>query len=56
MSEKKLGPTEFQAEIERLQAEGKMPSLDELLDTVAEVRAEYVPRILEVRRGKVAAA
>jgi hypothetical protein len=37
----KLGPTQFQTEAERLQADGRMPSLSELLDVIAEVRAEY---------------
>lgn len=32
----KLGLTQFQTEVERLQAEGRMPSLSELLDVIAE--------------------
>ena len=45
----KLGPTQFHAEAERLQADGRMPSLSELLDVIAEVRAEYRGKILTAR-------
>ena len=45
----KLGPTQFQAEAERLRADGRMPSLSELLDVIAEVRAEYRGKILTAR-------
>ncbi len=48
----KLGPTQFQAEVKRLQAEGRMPSLSELLDVIAEVRAEYRGKILMARTEK----
>jgi hypothetical protein len=48
----KLGPTQFQVEVERLRADGRMPSLSELLDVIAEVRAEYRGRILKARKGK----
>lgn len=48
----KLGPTQFQAEVERLKAEGRMPSLIELLDVIAEVRAEYRGRILAARKER----
>jgi len=40
MSEPKMGPTQYKAEIERLQREGKMPSLEAVLAAVAETRAE----------------
>jgi hypothetical protein len=46
----KLGPTQLQAEVERLQASGRMPSLEKLLDVIAEVRAEYRGKILTARR------
>ena len=46
----KLGPTQFQAEVERLQAEGRMPSFSELLDVIAEIREIYRPRILAARK------
>jgi hypothetical protein len=45
----KLGPTQFQADVERLQTEGRMPSLPELLDVIAEIRAEYRQKILTAR-------
>jgi len=46
----KLGPTQFQAEVRRLQSQGRMPSLIELLDVIAEVRAEYSEKITTARR------
>jgi hypothetical protein len=49
--EKKLGPTEFKAEAERLHAAGKMPKLEDLLAAVADSRTEYAPKILEARKG-----
>jgi hypothetical protein len=54
MSEKKVGPTQFRAEVERLKAEGRMPSLEAVLQAVAETRAEYRDKILAARRGKKA--
>jgi hypothetical protein len=48
----KLGPTQFQAEVKRLQAEGRMFSLYELLDVIAQVRAEYREKILTARRKR----
>ena len=48
----KLGPTQFQAEVERLRADGRMPTLSELLDVIAEVRAEYRGKILTARKGR----
>jgi hypothetical protein len=47
--EKKLGPTEFQAEVQRLHAAGQLPSLEDVLAAVAEAREEYAPQILEAR-------
>jgi hypothetical protein len=47
-----MGPTEFKAEVERLQREGKLPSLETLLAAIAETRAEFAPKILAARRGK----
>ena len=46
----RIGPTHFKAEVERLQREGKMPSLEAVLAAVAEVRAEYREKILAARR------
>jgi hypothetical protein len=48
----KLGPTQFQTEVERLQAEGRMPSLSELLDVIADTRKIFVPLILEARKRR----
>ena len=52
MSEPKMGPTQYKAEIERLQREGKMPSLEAVLAAVAETRAEYRERILAARKSR----
>jgi hypothetical protein len=43
----KTGPTQFQAEVERLKAAGRLPSLEEVL---AAVRKIYAPLILAARR------
>jgi hypothetical protein len=48
----RLGPTQFQAEVERLRAEGRMPTLRDLLDVIADTRAEFAPKILAARRAK----
>ena len=52
MSEPKMGPTEFAAEVERLKAEKTFPSLETLLAAIAKVRAEFAPRILAARLAK----
>jgi hypothetical protein len=52
MNEPKMGPTEFAAEVERLKAEGRLPSLETLLAAIAETRAEYREKILAARRAK----
>jgi hypothetical protein len=52
VSDPKMGPTQFKAEVERLKAAGKLPSLEELLSAVAETRVEYREKILAARRGK----
>jgi hypothetical protein len=49
--EKKLGPSDFQEEIARLHAAGKLPSLEDLLSAVGEVRKEYAPKILDARKS-----
>ena len=49
MAEKKVGPTEFQAEVERLAAEGKLPALEDLLSAVDETRKEYAHKIIAAR-------
>jgi hypothetical protein len=48
----KLGPTQFQAEVERLKKEGRFPNLETLLAAIAETRTEFVPKILAARRVK----
>jgi len=48
----KMGPTQYKAEIERLQREGKMPSLEAVLAAVAETRAEYREKILAARKSR----
>ncbi len=50
MSDRKVGPSEFKAEAERLHAAGKLPSLEELLAAVGETRKEYAPKILDARK------
>jgi len=50
MTEPKLGPTQFKAEVEKLQREGKMPTLEQVLAAVAETRAEYREKILAARK------
>jgi hypothetical protein len=52
VNEPKMGPTEFAAEVERLKAEGRLPSLETLLTAIAETRAEFALQILAARRGK----
>jgi hypothetical protein len=48
-SEKKVGPSDFQAEVDRLKVAGKFPSLDEVLDALVDARKKYAPKILEAR-------
>jgi len=50
MSEQKVGPTDFQKEVERLHAAGKLPKLEDLLSAVGDVRKEYAPKILASRK------
>jgi hypothetical protein len=49
MAEKKMGPTEMQAEVARLHAAGKLPQLHEVLGAVADTRKKYAPKILDAR-------
>jgi hypothetical protein len=51
MSEKKVGPSDFEAEIERLKAAGKLPTLDEVLDAVADTRQKFESKILKTRQS-----
>lgn len=47
---KKIKPSELEAEAQRLIREGKMPTLEELSDMIAEVRQKYRPLILAARK------
>ena len=49
MAEKKMGPTEMQAEVERLHAAGKLPQLHEVLGAVADSRKKFSQKILDAR-------
>jgi len=51
-TEQKFGPSDFAAEIERLQRDGKMPSLEAVLSAVAEIRQAYAPKILAARKAE----
>ena len=48
-TEKKLGPSDFQAEVERLHAAGKLPKLEDVLGAVASSREKYRKPILKAR-------
>jgi len=52
MSEPKIGPSDFQREVEKLQREGRFPSLEDLLEAIASTRAEYREKILAVRKSR----
>jgi len=45
-----IKPSDLEAEAERLIAEGKMPSLEEVLAALEEARNIYRDKILEARR------
>jgi hypothetical protein len=47
---KKIKPSELEAEAQRLIREGKMPTLEELSDVIAEVREKYREQILAARK------
>lgn len=47
---KKIKPSALEAEAQRLIREGKMPTLEELSDVIAEVREKYRPLILAARK------
>ena len=50
INQAKFNPSDFAAEVERLNAEGKLPPLERVLSAVAEIRAEYRPKILVARK------
>jgi hypothetical protein len=47
-----MGPTQYKVEVERLQAEGKMPTLEQVLAAITEIRAEYREKILAARKSQ----
>ena len=51
MTEKKLGPSDCAAEVERLKAAGKLPTLEEVLDVVADARLKLAEKISKVRQN-----
>lgn len=50
--EKQIKPSDLQAEAQRLIKEGKMPSLETLMNTVSDVRQKYRPKIAEARQAE----
>jgi 50S ribosomal subunit-associated GTPase HflX len=48
----KMGPTQYKVEVERLQAEDKMPTLEQVLAAITEIRAEYREKILAARKSQ----
>jgi hypothetical protein len=50
--QKKQGPTKMRAQIIRLHREGRMPSLERLLEVIVETRAEYREKILAARQQR----
>ena len=55
MKEKKIKPSDLEAEAQRLIDSGQMPSLEALLTVIAEMREKYRNQILSARypkRGK----
>jgi len=47
---RKIKPSELEAEAHRLIREGQMPTLDELLTAIAELREKYAPLIVAARK------
>ncbi len=43
-------PTEMRQMVDKMIADGEMPSLDTVLDAVHGVRQEYVPKIKQARK------
>jgi hypothetical protein len=50
MSEPKLSFADLQAEAERLIAKEEMPSLQQVLKAVAEIRRKYADKIMAARK------
>jgi len=51
-TEQKLGPSDFAAEVERLKAADKLPSLEAVLSAVTEIREIYRPKIQAARKTR----
>ena len=52
MSKPKIRVSDLRAEAQRLIATGKMPTLDQLLSVVADVRMKYAVEIKKAQRSK----
>lgn len=50
MSDKKISVSDLRRQAAQLVASGKIPSLDTVLQAVAETRAKFVPKILKARK------
>jgi hypothetical protein len=46
-----MNPSEMKALVEKMRVKGSLPTLDQVLDAVAETRREYVPKIREARKA-----
>jgi hypothetical protein len=44
-ADKKITPSDLRAQAQQLIGSGRMPSLDNLLNAVAETRRKYVPKL-----------
>jgi hypothetical protein len=51
--DKKITPSDLRSEAQRLIAAGKMPSLEEVLGTVANTRKKYTPQIKEAQKSNL---
>ncbi len=49
MIDKKIGPSDFAVEVERLRAAEKLPTLEQVLDAVVETREKYAAKIVKAR-------
>jgi hypothetical protein len=48
--DRELGPAKFKTEVKRLIEQDQMPTLDQLLNAIAEAREIYQPKILSARK------
>jgi hypothetical protein len=49
-TEKMFDPDEMQRRVDRLIAEGRMPTLDQLMDVLDDIRPEYQREIKAIRQ------